>query len=185
MVAPAQSPIAPEMAFFSKGPSVQTGPVIPGLVRTIGPAPQRAWRMLGWIGLVFLVMGFVDIALGWYPLAFGNPEWEFGTISGSLNAFALPILGIYLIAASAVARGARKTAKVAALFMGILAGTLFALTIIFLTVIPMAANGVRGNALLTLGMQKAIAKAIGLLVSYGLLLIGGAVVGWTEPDEEE
>lgn len=173
------------MAFFSKSPSVETGPVMPALVRTIGPAPLRAWRMIGWLGLVFVLMGLLDISLGWYPVAFGNPEWEFGTISGSLNAFALPMMGMYMIGASAVARGARRTAKVTALFMGLLAGTLFALTIIFLTVIPMAANGVRGNALLVLGMQKAIAKAIGLLVSYGLLLIFGAVVCWTEPDEEE
>lgn len=174
------------MALFSRAPKVESRSADGAMnrVRTIGPAPARAWQLLGWIGLVFAIMGFVDIVLGWYPTAFGNPEWEFGTISGSLNAFALPMLGLYLIVGSAVARGARRTARVGAIVMGLLAGTLFALSIIFLTVIPMAANSIRGNALLQLGMQKAIAKAIGLLIGYGLLLLAGAVAGWTEPDED-
>src|SRR6185437_6901598 len=59
----------------------------------------EAWRVVGWVGIAFVVMGFTDVALAWYPTAFGNPEWEFGAISATLNGFALPTLGLYLVLA--------------------------------------------------------------------------------------
>src|SRR5262249_28846829 len=49
-------------------------------------APQwNAWSILGWLGIVFVVLGFGDIALGIYPTQFGNQEWEFGMVSALLN----------------------------------------------------------------------------------------------------
>ena len=60
----------------------------------------NAWRLLYWIGFAFVVMGGTDITLAWYPAPFGNPEWEFGAISATLNGLALPTLGFYLLLCS-------------------------------------------------------------------------------------
>ena len=44
---------------------------------------HHVWPVLDWLGLAFLLMGLVDLALAWFPLGLGNPEWEFGTISAT------------------------------------------------------------------------------------------------------
>lgn len=32
----------------------------------------KAWRAVGWFGSVLAFVGFVDVALVWYPLNVGN-----------------------------------------------------------------------------------------------------------------
>lgn len=153
--------------------TVETASVRPG-----GRAPLDAWRPLGWIGFAFAVLGLVDIALGWYPPAFGNPEWEFGTISGSLNALAIPMLGLYLALASAIARSDRRTARAIAGVMGLLLLTVLGLGVLYLTVLPLAVKAVAGNALVSLGIKKAIFKAVMLGTIDSVLLAVGMVKGW-------
>ena len=48
--------------------------------------PPVAWDLLGWLGFALFVVGGADFLLTWFPERFGNPEWEFGTITASLNA---------------------------------------------------------------------------------------------------
>jgi hypothetical protein len=137
----------------------------------------RAWGVLGLIGAAFIVMGGTDIALAWYPSAFGNPEWEFGAISATLNGVALPTLGVYLLLAYGLA-GNRTAPKLAA---GILSAALFAaliaLAFVYLTVVPLALHAVAANALVSSGMKKAIVKAILLLFAYGSLFVVAAFAG--------
>ncbi len=137
-----------------------------------------AWRLLGLIGGTFAVLGFTDIALGWYPAAFGSPEWEFGTISGSLNALTIPMFGLYLLAASAVARGDGRSARILGALLATLAVALLVLGFLYVTVLPLALKAASGNPLLLLGIRKAIAKGILLGVGYLLLLIVGATRLW-------
>lgn len=148
---------------------------------TVRPASRAlvdAWRLLGWIGISFTLLGLLDIGLGWYPTAFGNPEWEFGTISGSLNALAIPMLGLYLVLASAIARSDRRTARIVAAFMGVLLLVLLGLGLVYVTVIPLAIKAVSGNALVSLGIKKAIVKAVMLGLADSVLLVVGLVRGW-------
>jgi hypothetical protein len=69
--------------------------------------PEHAWAVLGWIGIVFLAVGGVDFALTWYPTAFGNREWEFGTVTQSFNGLPILVLGIGLVSAAGGATRAR------------------------------------------------------------------------------
>lgn len=147
-------------------------------LRPASRAPIDAWRLLGWIGISFTMLGLLDIGLGWYPTAFGNPEWEFGTISGSLNALAIPMLGLYLVLASAIARSDRRTARIVAAFMGLLLLVLLGLGIVYVTVLPLAIKAVSGNALVSLGIKKAIVKAVMLGLADSVLLVVGLVRGW-------
>src|SRR6476619_3330346 len=66
-------------------------------------ATRSSWSLLGVLGGAFVVMGVADIALGIYPMAIGDPEWEFGVISSILNAFAIPTMGGYLLLSSLLA----------------------------------------------------------------------------------
>ena len=147
-------------------------------IRSASRAPVDAWRRLGWIGISFTILGLLDIGLGWYPTAFGNPEWEFGTISGSLNALAIPMLGLYLALASAIARADRRSARIVAVFMGVLLLVILALGVLYVTVLPLAIKAVAGNALVALGIKKAIVKAVMLGLVDSVLLVVGLVKGW-------
>ena len=147
-------------------------------VRSGGRAQLEAWRALSWIGIAFVLLGLTDVALGWYPPAFGNPEWEFGTISGTLNALAIPMLGLYLVLASAIARSDRRSARIVAVAMGLLLATILLLGVIYLTVLPIAIKAVSSNALVALGMKKAVVKAMTLGVADAVLLGVGMVKGW-------
>jgi hypothetical protein len=66
-----------------------------------------SWAVLGWIGLAFLVVGGSDFALVWFPLNFGNPEWEFGTVTQSFNGLPILLLGLGLLVAGADQVGRR------------------------------------------------------------------------------
>lgn len=141
-------------------------------------APLEAWSALATVGAAFFILGLIDIGLGWYPAAFGNLEWEFGTISGSLNALAIPMLGLYLMLASAIARSDRRMARIVSTLMGLLLATLVVLGIIYLTVVPVAIKSVADNALISLGMKKGVIKAVTLGLADCALLITGIVKGW-------
>ena len=141
-------------------------------------APLEAWKALGAIGAAFFVLGLIDIGLGWYPAAFGNLEWEFGTISGTLNALAIPMLGLYLVLASALARSDRRMARTVSLLMGILLATLLVLGVIYLPVVPVALRAVAANPLVSLGVKKGVAKAVTLGLADCALLANGIVRGW-------
>jgi len=68
---------------------------------SVPPDSSRSWLVLGWIGLVFLVVGGLDFLLTWIPLNFGVPEWEFGTVTQSFNGLPILLLGIGLLTVAA------------------------------------------------------------------------------------
>ena len=146
--------------------------------RTGTRAVLDAWSTLGTIGVAFFILGLIDIALGWYPAAFGNLEWEFGTISGSLNALAIPMLGLYLMLASSIARSDRRMARVVCVLMGLLLATLIVLGAIYLTVVPVAIRAVAGNPAVSLGIEKGVVKAVTLGLVDCILLGIGVAKGW-------
>jgi hypothetical protein len=131
-----------------------------------------ALRLLSWVGAAFVILGFTDIALAWYPVRFGNPDWEFAIIGGTMSALALPHLGMYLVLASAISRGQRGTTRAVGVAMVILLLTLLGL--IFVTVVPLALNAIASNAPMLQGAKKAILKAILLGSGYSILLGFGA-----------
>jgi hypothetical protein len=137
-----------------------------------------AWTIMSWVGIGFLVMSGTDIALAWYPTSFGNPEWEFGAISASLNAFAIPTLALYLILASAIARRHVGFTRVLAAILVLLALIIAALGLIYATVVPQAFTSVSQNELLASGMRRAVLKAVVLICAYLVLMVAGAIRAW-------
>jgi hypothetical protein len=143
-----------------------------------GNAAQLAWPTMAWVGGAFVIMGLTDIALGWYPASFGNAEWEFGAISATLNGFALPTLGLYLMLAGAIAAQRTLLARILSGLFVLLCLAIGILGVIYLTVIPLALASVAANELLTAGMRKAVIKAAMLFAAYLVLFAAAAFRGW-------
>ncbi len=146
-------------------------------VRRPAPAVEQAWDLLAWLGLAFASIGMMDILLTWVPTGFGNPEWEFGTVSSSMNGLPLPAMGLSFILASGISRGRSWQIRGAAIAFAFVALALLAVGVLYLTVVPMAFQNVN-NDLVRTGLLKAVAKAAVLLVLYPVLFASLAVVGW-------
>ncbi len=147
--------------------------MVPEMVRSAaGPysAPLGAWTLLGLVGWVFLLVGGMDVGLVWYPAAFGNPAWEFGSVTAALNGLPLPLMGLALILAGASARGNAAAVKVAigaaalALIAVLGAGVLYGLTA------PIAVRSV-SEPLASSGLGKAILRSAVQLVAYPVALV--------------
>ena len=133
--------------------------------------------MLGWLGAAFFAMSVVDLLLGWYPVRFGSPEWEFGTISQTVAAMSMPTLSLYLVLASAIARERANIAKGVGIAMIVMAVFLLGLAFFYLTTLPLALRAVRTNDMSSLNMKKAVLKWLILFVGYEVLLIVGGLKG--------
>lgn len=57
------------------------------------------WRLIGFAGLTFALVGWTDVLLLGYPLRIGRPDWEFATVSGMFDALPLATIGTLLIVA--------------------------------------------------------------------------------------
>lgn len=152
--------------------------------RPTRPKPERAlrgpvfgWTLLGYVGLVFAIIGMLDVGLTWWPGMFGNAEWEFGSVSASLNGLPLPSLGLTLVLASGVARGDRVTIVAATSGFVVLTILLAAAGFLYVTVVPLALRDVTNEAVRT-GLMKSIVKALALLLLYPTLYVCVAVSGW-------
>lgn len=143
----------------------------------LSSAYSDGWRVLGWLGLAFFVMSLIAIALGWYPVRFGSPEWEFGTISATMGALFIATLGLYLMLAAAISRERAGIAKAVAIVMILMALFIAALAIVYLTTVPIALNSVATNDAARLGMKKAIVNWLVLFVGYEAVYIFGALNG--------
>lgn len=143
----------------------------------LASAQLKGWAILGWLGMGYLIMSVIDLALGWYPVRFGQPEWEFGTISATIAGLAIPTLSLYLMLASAFARERANLIKGIAVAMIVIAVFLAVLFILYLTAVPLALRAVSNNPIIHLGMQKSIIKSLTLFLGYEALFILGAIKG--------
>jgi len=138
-------------------------------------------------GIVLAVAGLVDVGLFYWPLRFGDAEWEFGTIAQTLDALPLPTLGLVLIAVGLWARGGRPLWTRATAVVFLLAALLVAiLGAIFLLDVPVALkalaraaaaakeHGAVPNPLVSSGLKRGIAKAAVFAVTY---VAGYATIG--------
>ena len=158
--------------------------VITGSVTERRPAPvvsdpDYAWSALGWVGLVFVLVGMVDLVLAWFPPALGSPEWEFGTIGATLNGLPLPALGLTLCLAAGIAKGSRWQMRATSAAAICLAVLLLGLAFIYMTVIPVAL-GDATNAVVRTGLLKSITKAVALLAIYPVLFVWVGYRGWKQ-----
>jgi len=140
-------------------------------------SPDFGWYLIGWIGLVFAIVGGFDLMLTWYPLNFASPEWEFGTVSAMLDGLPVPTLGCVLLLGAGVARGKRWLVRTMAIVLLALAFMILAAAFLYVTTVPMALQSVPEPAIRT-GLKKAIAKTSVQAVVYPLAYVWIALKAW-------
>ena len=133
--------------------------------RRLAPAPDYGWYLMGWIGLAFLLVGGLDLALAWYPPQIGNPQWEFGTVSRTYDNLAITALGLTLLLGAGVARGVRWWTRTVAVLFLVLAVLLLAGFVLYLLNIPLALKSVTDPVALS-GLKRAMTKTMGQAVVY-------------------
>ena len=139
-------------------------------------APRTAWRLFAWFGLVLAIVGFVDVAMQWYPLAFQSPEWEFGTVSVSFASLPLLTIGSTILLASFLARGIRAgVVTMGVVFTLLTLGIVFGF-MLFLTDVPLALRTAPGPA--ALNLKKSIVRTMVMGLTFGAGYLIAAVTSF-------
>ena len=141
------------------------------------PSPDMGWYLLGAVGLVFFIVGLFDVALAWYPLNFGNPEYEFGTYSQVMNFMPLPLLGLALVLAGGVARGIKWVPRAVAVVMILMVASILVGAVLYATNIPQALDAVK-EPLIRTGLKKQIFKTLVQTIIYPIVLLYVSVKAW-------
>lgn len=144
--------------------------------RSIGSSadPDRARYILMVSGAALALIGWMDAVLLWYPLGFGDPEWEFATTSGFVDAIPLGTLGILALAAGAVAQGARKILVALSVIFPLIAVAVMASGVLFALNAVIAWKSV--DPAYHVVLQRAVLKTSVLGVVYVALYLW---LGWT------
>ncbi|HSG07308.1 MAG TPA: hypothetical protein VLA36_03055 [Longimicrobiales bacterium] len=122
------------------------------------------WPMLALAGIALLAVGLSDLALAWYPPLFGNREWEFGTVTATLNGLPVVLMGAVFAYLGAANRGMVRTTRLIGVVSLLGALCIVAMAGLYLTNVPLALQSVEGPILL--GVKKAIAKSLVQSVVY-------------------
>jgi fumarate reductase subunit D len=138
--------------------------------------PAFLWTILWAGGMCLAVVGWTDVALLWYPLEFGNLEWEFGTVGAHVMGMPLGTLGILMVSIGAIGRGWQGLSRVAATACGMIALSLVGLAAIYALVVPMAWAGTAPEVRLVL--VRALIKTIVYLAAYFALYTWLALYVW-------
>jgi len=141
------------------------------------PEPALFWTVLAGCGLAIAVVGWFDLALLWYPLRFGDAEWEFGTISAHLNGLPLGTLGLALVAAAALAGGKRRTARALAVLCLLIVVSLLAAGLIYLLDVPVVWRAANSPAIQHV-VKKAMLKAGIFAATYFVFYAWLALILW-------
>lgn len=143
--------------------------------------PERAdaWRMLFVPSVLFVVVGSMDAVLTWFPTNFGSAEWEFGTISASLNGLPLPVLGLVLMLAGSLALGRRRLAWSVVMVLLLIAIVVAIVAVLYLLTLPQAFRAAAdAGEVGRIGIRKAMLKSVVQLIGYPVALGITAWYGW-------
>lgn len=147
-------------------------------VRPSAPVrPSAAWSLLLPVGLGFAAVGAADLALVWYPMGFGRAEWEFGSVTSTLNGLPVLVMGLAFLTMAALAAGRRWAARLLAVVFVLLALSVLAIAFLYATTVPVALKAVPDSTV-ALGLKKAIAKTSAQAMIYPVVFLWTAVVAW-------
>lgn len=121
------------------------------------PFLQPFW-VVGLVGVLFTVIGGMEILLQVFPMSLGNPEWEFGTFSSVMDSMPLLLMGLGFLGVFAVVGGHRVLAVVLATVLFTLALLLVAFAFLYATNVPQALR-VNPRSAIQTGIKKAVSKA--------------------------
>jgi hypothetical protein len=135
------------------------------------------WTFLMLIGAAFALVGGTDLAVAWIPQAFGNPEWEFGTVSSTLDGMPVFALGLALVLTAAVAGRERRLARTIAVVFLLLAVAIVGMAVLYVTVVPLALRSI-ADPTIKQGLMKAIVKSLTQAVVYPTVFTWLGIKAW-------
>jgi hypothetical protein len=135
-------------------------------------SPSADWRWLGWFGLVLAVMGLGDFVLAWYPPAFEQPTWGFGTVAATFSGLPLILLGFAGLVTAGAVLAKRWLLVLMATVLVAFGIFLLAAYTLFLHDSPAVLRA--ASPVAHLGIEKAIAKTSLLAIASVLTCFLGA-----------
>ena len=145
----------------------------PGDSARVDSYPPLLWKLVGWFGALFAATSLGDMALTFYPLNFGRPEWEFGAIAAGYAGLPLVATGLGALLVAGLALRKRWLVVVAGISMGVVGAMLTAGTALFLLDVPLALR--LAPAEVQLGIKKTIAKTLLLGTTFPAAFLIAAV----------
>ncbi|MDH5591194.1 MAG: hypothetical protein OEZ65_09530 [Gemmatimonadota bacterium] len=134
-------------------------------------------RILGWTGTLFLLVAGADVLLTWLPTDFGNREWEFGTITSSLNGMLSVTFGMILVMVGLSEAEAAWPLRVVAGGFVFLAVFIVAATLLYWTNVPLALKSVQPGPI-SVGLTKAVIKTSVQCVAFPVAYVLFARTAW-------
>lgn len=169
-----------------------------GPATQLPPAPPRALAtrvLLG--GAVLAFIGWTDLLLLYVPAHFGEADWEFATISRTVDALPLCALGLVLLVVGLLGRGtSRRAARLVAVLLVLLAILVGALLVVFALDVPVALDALGAQAervgataeqlaLTRSGMKQAAVKAMVFGLVYIGLFVTLALTTWRNRETQD
>lgn len=133
------------------------------------------WNVILVIGVLFAVVGGVDVALVWFPASFGVAEFEFASVATSLNSMPVVTMGLGLVVAASRALEARKFAWVAVVMIAAVGLLVVVSAVLFALTVPLALQA-EVEPVVMIGIKKQAAKSTVQIVAYGIAY--GALLKW-------
>lgn len=93
---------------------------------------SNAHRPVLWGGAVLTLASLTTYALLWWAPRFGVPQWEFSTISQSVEMMPLLVVGVTMMVGATIVSGRVLHARLLAAFCALLALVMVALGVVFL-----------------------------------------------------
>lgn len=134
------------------------------------PQSLQTFTLIGLAGVLFTVVGALEIGTLLFPLSLGNPEWEFGTYSAVMDTLPLLIMGLGFLSVFAVVRNQRVLCRVLAILFFAIALLLIAFAFLYATNVPQALR-VNPRSPIQTGIKKAVSKAAWQTAVYPVTLI--------------
>lgn len=139
-------------------------------------APQTAWRLFGWFGLLLVLIGGLDVVSQWYPTAFKSAEWEFGTSAVTIASLPLLTIGVVVLGASLMARARRAGVIAVGAFYVLLFVAVGMVLVLFALDVPLALRAPAGPALTV--VKKTIVRTAVMGAAYEAAFLAAAVVSF-------
>lgn len=137
------------------------------------------WVLVGGLGAALVLVGGLDLALLFYPVRFGNVEWEFASISAGLNGLPVLAMGLVLVVAAALVHGNRFLIRGGAVALAVLGVAILGLLVVYALTVPIALQSTSDPvALLTI--KKSIAKTVVQGIVYPTMFVTIAVFAWRD-----
>lgn len=142
---------------------------------SVQPSWPRAWKVIGWFGLLLVAIGLGDGLVNWYPMGWGSPEWEFGTIATTFGALPLVTMGVAALLGSVLARGSRTGVIAVGVFVLLAGLAVLGLYALFMTDVPIALQA-SARTPAALAIRRGIVRTSILGLGFGVGYLAAALV---------